>query len=394
MTVKLNIRNGMTERRDGVISMPWSAIVAASAGRLDVDTTSLRVTFDGRPMRWQLDDVSGTVSSRELVMWLEDVPGGDADYRTAVTPVVLIESGSSHSPAPRQGVTDTSNGVRLAGQALDVWISRLAEPWGNDQKWFANAATTVQISGREWLDANAGQFGWLNHDPEKRAMQLDRIHIARPPWDDYRPPFHTEVLHATDWTLVRFGTGPVRGWATFSSKIFPVTFRDMATETRHTYNCRVWRSIAMYGESNFLVDELSVRSEPPHANWHPALTFSARYFMSAHLGLVPDVGHYPHIPDWFGIGCDMPPYPAYGFATDAHVEQLSNPPFAFPRPRAEMHKAFSWRTGSAQKVRALHAFRFGARGAEIQKEIGDLWYEHLLKPLRAELAAQEMTRGA
>jgi hypothetical protein len=107
--------------------------------------------------------------------------------------------------------------------------------------------------------------------------------------------------------------------------------------------------------------------------------------MSAHLGLLPEIRRVPRIPDWFGIGSDMPPFLGYGFATDAHATACSNPPPYFPH---EEHKGFEWETGAARTIKSVHLFGLDMSPADIADAAGKTWYLQLLKPLRAHVVGE------
>jgi hypothetical protein len=226
-------------------------------------------------------------------------------------------------------------------------------------------------------------------------MQIDSVRIWRPPWDNYEPTAVDFSLFHEPWTYIAAGGGPVRCWATMASPQFRLDFRPLTAGARTAYNCQLIRTISLYADADYVIEDLRVRGTPVDSTaGEPGdLAFAAHYYMSANLSLLPQVVHYAHIPDWFGIGVDaswtMPRMPGYGFATDAHVTVVRNPPPGFPRPENEEHKAFGWSTDAAPRIKALHLFQFDTSPAKVADDIGKLWYAHLLEPLRGAPAKEQ-----
>jgi len=383
-SVQIAVTNPTPYERGGAVAVPWREI-AAVAPRLD--PRNVEVVYDGGVVPSQVDNVEGTDASRVLLISLARVPGGDEHYRKPTLAVVVRERREAGSFPDAALVQDTANGLRLEGSVLDVWISVDACPWNDNRTWFAGAASTIQVRKREFLDVNP-RFGWEGHDPEKRAMQVDRVRIWRPPWDDHEPSYCDFPLHDRDFEIIAHGAGPVRGWCTIASAPFRFEFRDLTSEKRRAYNCRLYRSISLFADSDLLLDELHVKATLENHGAPATLAFSARYFMSAHLGLLPEIRRVPRIPDWFAVGSDMPPHPGYGFATDAHASTCSNPPAFYPRPDDQLHKGYEWETGAARSIKSLHLFRLHVTPDEIADAAGKAWYLHLLKPLRARVVGE------
>jgi hypothetical protein len=255
--VKIAVTNPAPYERAGVAAVPWSDVLA-HAPSLTED--SVEVTYYGTRVPSQVDAVEKRGTSRMLVFSLP-LPAGDEHYRDPTTSVVVRAAEDPPRPPHAQIAKATGNGVRLANGLLDVWFSTKARPWDDERKWFAGAASTVQIEKREFLDANAG-FAWEGHDPEKRAMQIDRVRIWRPPWDEYEPAYCDFPMHDSDFELIACGAGPVRAWCTIASTAFDFDFGDLSEARRRAYNCRLYRTISLFAGSDFVFEELHVQATP------------------------------------------------------------------------------------------------------------------------------------
>jgi hypothetical protein len=108
------------------------------------------------------------------------------------------------------------------------------------------------------------------------------------------------------------------------------------------------------------------------------LIFMAQYFAHMDMGKEHCIYQFPFVPDWMAIGVFYAPYHGYGFATDAHVAgQVASLPYF------ENYKRFSWQLSASKMVRCLHLFMH-ENGGRFDNKIGQLWYEEIYKPLKAQ----------
>lgn len=363
---KLSIRNSSPYPRGGHVEIPWD-----QAGEWEV-------TIGGDDYPAQADAVNGPGNPLVLSFTVPSLPPG--------THKASVRRRSVQPQGPFPGAGARQGGVYLVNRWLDIWFSLSNQYLGHH--FFAAAAPTVQIQKFEFLDTDsANKNRFEGHDPEKRAMQLDYVRIWRPPWDHYEPPYCDFPLFNQPWTLLASGSGPVRAWATMVSPKFVFDFRALEGERRSSYNCYLYRTLSLFADAHYVMEDLRVSGTPAAGGAGVEFAFAANYYMSAELSIDPKIVHIPAIPDWFGIAPNwggVPKSPGYGFATDAHVTVVRNPPPGFPRPEDEEHKAFSWSTEAARHIRSLHCFRLETNPAAIADEAGKLWYMHLLEPLRGE----------
>ena len=110
--------------------------------------------------------------------------------------------------------------------------------------------------------------------------------------------------------------------------------------------------------------------------------------MNADFSLYAEIRRHPvEIADWFAIAAGVQPLQGYGFATDARVGEVWNPPHDYPDPDTA-HRAFSWELGAAASARCVHLFRTGMSAAELADSVGRCWYEYIYEPLRATLEVE------
>ena len=151
------------------------------------------------------------------------------------------------------------------------------------------------------------------------------------------------------------------------SSPFKYSYLDpLAGESRSLF-CSLRRVVSLYREANFVTDELSVRAARSEgAKPDTDLFFNARYFMQLDLGLVASPSRHFRIWDWFGISSDWDPWPAFGFATDAHCGPVLQGPPDYPYPDRK-HKAFSWELERADRAFCVHIFSRCGHWAQVEK---------------------------
>jgi len=396
MAVKLNIRNPSSWPRRGYVAIPWQPI----ARRLDLASPHLDLRGPtGTSLAAQIDVVDPADRERDTLVILLDreVPPGSDDYSQVVAQVEIkggppAAAGLAPQTAPAIGPehppADPPRGFKLANGKLEIWFNLLADTGDPSRNWFAGCATSVVVENGEMLDAfRQALFGWKGHDPEKRCLQIDRIRLPLCAWDER--PHRDELMFNRPYTLLSQSAGPVRTSAAIASAPFSYRYRDPVTDKDHDLECRLHRIISVYRDSDYLMEELSVRGMPvtggPGAR-PVKLRFAARYFAQMDMGLQPQLTRFWQVPDWFSVSCGWPPLQGYGFATDMHTTEFNNPPgdyyAADPGRRC---RAFSWELGAGSTVNCLHLFKHGGH-EELSRHAGHAWYEHIYKPLRAELA--------
>lgn len=349
------VSNPAPVARAGVLVARWEG--GRSAGGVTVFDEDLVLPA-------QLDSIDFADPSRDEVAFRLTrpiPPNGERVVR--IVPSAPVES----SPV---GVKVLPMGVRLESGGLAIWLQ--LHPVLPHGSWFGGAATSVELDHHEMLDASVAKFGWLAHDPEKRAMQLDRIRL----FADGGPS--TEVsLFDKPWRVAGMSAGPVRGGVTIVSP--PFRYRTADNQERE---CRIYRRLSLWADAEVVHDRLWLQ---PADGSTPPPEFAAGYFMMADLGIYPEIlRHPPAVSDWFVVAANVEPNQGYGFATNARVGAVSNPPAGHPNPQNE-HRAFSWELGASSYVQSLHLFRLGVTSGRLGDEAGKQWYDVIFKPLRATL---------
>jgi hypothetical protein len=388
----LPICNPTGERSATVVEI-WHEAVDGYEPPVDLDA--------GGGVTAQLDHVDKDDPQRsEIVLRFDKIAGGDSHYGKKTCEVTLTARKSRHSGPRDRTVAVFPNGVRFENRRMHVYFELKPQPWKDYRTFMAGSATNVEVYGTaqrpdgkeekfiEFLDANAGLWGFAHHDGEKRAMQIASICLPRPATDPLAP--HAEhTLFDKPYKVWAHGNGPVRSWVTLRSSSFDYTFHEPLTGTSRTLTCHLYRVISLWeADATYLTEELFVRTKVADDARPVDLAFSPRYFMSADLG--PRRGkivHYPAVPDWFSIHCDAEPKPGYGFATDVHARHVWNPPIGFPRPY-KPHLAYSWELGFSHRAHCLHLFRLNTTAEEMERLAGHYWYTHIYKPLRLPIPAR------
>lgn len=402
MALKLNLYNPTPDRaRVDYVVTPWFPI----SERTGIRPEELVVRDSaGDVLASQVDLIDPEDPRRAVLVFdlRRPVDPGDENY-TRATDHVTVERGDAAPQGPStlhthvDGEPGRETGFKLLNERLDVWFYLVPEPWDDGRGWFAGAATSVLLDGREALDAFVES--WLGHDPEKRCMQLDFITLSRPPWEPeqtQRVNFHDRRYRVVPGTVAR---GPVRAGVTIASEPFDYEFADPLTGERRRLTCELFRTISLPRRVNFVKEDLFIKARLAGATepWPAPLYFTAHYFTYIQMGMEPgtsyDIFHLPTVPDWFAISSYWNPYQGYGFATNAHASRVSNPHPDFPADLEEgARKTFSWWTLPHHDVSALHLFWFSQpdennkRPKSPQSQAGHAWYEFVFKPLAARIA--------
>lgn len=383
--VTLDLLNPSPYKRRGHVITPWRPIAEkAGAPR---DTFAPRVELknsEGKwvPVRAQVDRLDKNDSSRDqLVLALSDlIDPGDEDYGTpgSQARVYTGEKGDTAGPFAEQLAT----GITLLNERLELWINTSEGRLGAEHAVFGGAVTSVQLHKWEMLDA-FNRFRPDSHHPYKRCMQIDRIHMVRPPWDKQRS---FNVYPATShWEPVYVAHGAVRAIAVIASAPFAYECVD-ADGTPRTFDCRLHRSISLFEYADWVTDEMWLEGTPRGGGDPVLFWFSPRYFMLMELSLHPHIFRYPNHPGWFAItsSADVDPKQGYAFSTDAQAGPIWNPPLEYPDRDTE-HRAFSWELAPTRSAHSIHLFRLGTTPKDLADAAGYRWYDLAYKPIRAKL---------
>lgn len=396
--------------RGGHVAVAWSSLeLPGPAGAVRV------VDWEERVLPSQLDVFDPARPERsELSFTLaEPLPPGDPDY-TTTSRAVRVEVVDEAVGGEEVVAFATGEGVKLRNRRMEVWLPTVAAPGGGEHRWFAGSATSVVLFDEagdrvhEVLDAYGGVEGDLFlHDPEKRAMQLDRLEIPRAAWEDEAA--QSVPLYASDYETLVAGSGPVRAITTIVSAPFLHTLRQPAG-AEGTLTCRLYREITLEAGAQHLVERLRVRAREdgdPIEGGGTDLLFVGHYFAFMRFAGGAVLSRFPGIPGWFSLTSRKPAlsrkFHGYGFAADAHARAIECPA---PAPvRAEY--AVRWELEPSREARCLHLFRFhhpeeewgeGAsyrdylegelERAEVARRAseditGRAWYENVYKPIRA-----------
>jgi len=370
--LSLRLFNPSPYLRGGIITTPWQPIASAMelTGTKEISLTD----WNGSTLPAQVDVVDPTDPSRSVLVFAlaATLPPGSEHYTESSRSVTLRRTGPSSEPSAGPRVERTEDG------SLQLGNGRLAACFhlgGGDKKWFAGSATSVSLDGFEVLDL------WLGGiHPEKRGLQVDRVRLARPPWEDSEPQ---EVeLSTRSYRLLSQNHGPLRASLTLASEPFPFPCTNPWTGQESTLTCELYRVISLYAGADYLVEELYVKAAGKGAikPVHPC--FSLRYFTHMDMSFKPRIFRHAKVPDWFAVGYDEFPYPGYGFATDVHASEVSNPHPSYPI--GDQHKTFSWEILPARQARCVHLFMAGVP-QDFEHRAGHLWYEMIYKPLLAKI---------
>ena len=395
MSFKLELFNPSNYPRGGVVAVPWLPIAQTTG--ISPDRLLL---FDeqNRSLPLQIDQPDMSDRSHDkLCFLLQDlIPPGPEDY-SVPSAVLRAEEGvrSRQDGGGRIAVLgEPQRRVELCNQRLTVSLSLLAERELEKGKWYAGAADSVRLDGIEILDEFAARFHsgpseeqWKNHDPEKRCMQIDKLHFWNAPWEE--KPLHEVKIYEKSYRLASQCLGPVRATVMIVCPFY-YSYNDSSTGHPVQMECALHRILSMNvgADSDYVLEEIYVKGglaqmRGGHSNLSSTLSFAAHYFTNMDVGYSPVVYRYEHIPDWLAVGCPegnkFDPHPGYGFATDVHTASFSAPVPNYPN-KERAHRTFCWGLPPDKAVHCLHAFIRG-EPAGFGARTGRLWYEQIYKPL-------------
>ncbi len=385
----LHVFNPSRYPRRGYVATAWRPVYE----RAGIPEERVAVfDADGRQLDTQVHRADPDDPSRDaLVFWLDgDLRPLDEDF-AAPSAVFSVgererEMGSPPLRCEPEGPAGEERRVVLSNGRLTIFFELAPDPWRDGRGWYAGSATSALLEPdspdehlfvTDMLDA----FNFIvEHDQEKRCMQVDRVRLSLPAWAPAREtvfhPFHLP------YTLLSTSCGPVRASVCVASTPFEYRYSDPRGGER-AFSCRLRRVISLYREANYVTDELSVRGTQlgPGGPAPIDLFFDARYFMLNDLGRDCKPSNHFRIWDWFGLCSEYAPRPAFGFATDAHCSPVVQGPDDYP-DEGRSDKAFRWELERNDRALCVHLFaRCGAR--EIERHAGRAWYEQVYRPLWA-----------
>jgi hypothetical protein len=411
MPLTLHVFNPSDKDRLGQVQVPWEAFHK----RANIDENELVLKCGGKLLPYQIDEIDpDDPSSKMLVFSAGTIPR--SDNLPEPRPIAVIADKSKGVPDRRGSVPElidsklgmdiTGNGIKFTNKALAVWFNLNPKLDRDGQGWYAGAATSVQLYGKEILDAfNDDPFF---HDVEKRCMQLDFVELFRPSWEPRHywdlPLVQKKELIDRPYHVVSSSVGPVRVSVTIASDRFDYSYRDPFTsETRHL-ECRVFRVINVYAGAEYIVEDLFVKAIPQNgiaATDYVHLYFVAHYF--SYLSFLElSISRFDFVPDWFVVSNLLwPRFQAYGFATDRHTAPIEHPHKPFPNADTE-RCSFSFNLFPCKVAKCLHSFmrldpavenvdpydkeRYSAARRHFEDRAGALWDEHIYRPLWVTLA--------
>ncbi len=176
----------------------------------------------------------------------------------------------------------------------------------------------------------------------------------------------------------------MRASITIASEPFDYMGAEPDTGNNRHFVCELYRVISLYAGADYLIEELFVKAKPKGEEDRIIgekqvvnLYFAARYFAYMNMGQTEDIQQVFPLPDWFAVGSTVHPYPAYGLATDVHIDTLTHP--------LEGNKSrFSWQLLPGKSAKCLHLF-MRDQLEEFDARVGNLWYELFYQPLKADI---------
>ncbi len=380
--------------RRGHVSIPWQAIAEEFQIPPEELVLSELRDLSHTQIAAQVDKIDPDDRTRDtLVFSLPKAIAPTSDSQMLASAFVKVDRGQ---PMPRElgepslevvyGSVGEVRGVRLVNSRLIVWFNLIPAPEDNERNWFSGSATSVQLDHQELLDPfRAARGEWLGQDPEKRCMQIAELLLPGPPHP--KSPYYHVSLFNHSYRLVSQSSGPVRASITIASEPFDYIGADPVTGNNRHLVCELYRVISLYAGADYLIEELFIKGKPKGEEDKMIdgpeivnLNFATRYFAHMDMGYTEDIEPVFPVPDWFAVGSTALPYPAYGFATNLHVDSVTH-----PYEGNESH--FSWQLLPGKYAKCLHLFMRG-QPQGFDARVGHAWYEMIYKPLVAKIYQQ------
>jgi hypothetical protein len=379
------------------VFVPWAQVSAADPS-LSSETVSAR-TADGAPVpcdvvRWGADKQAlavhvehplapaSTLGAEPLVIELGD--WGDAaavsdesrglqlERYDHPEPDVVPEDGRAD---PQEELSDVCR-IRMVNRQLNVWFD-LGDHFG--KRWFAGAASSVQLDALEMLDNPRTNF--QEHDPEKRCMQIDLLSVSRPGWEC--PSTDAYPLFAQRYSLVDYASGPVGVSVTIASPVHMYRFSDPFAGREREIRWILYRRLSLYGGVNYVNEEVWMRGETLDREQPLDLCFTARYFSYMEMGEEPHLSEFIDVPGWRAISMPHDPRQGYGFVTSARTGSVNYPHPGYPNPE-KRHRTFSWEVGPCRSYRCMHLFH-RSEPEQMVRRTERAWRELFAQPLTVDV---------
>jgi hypothetical protein len=401
----LTLRNPSPYARGGVVVRAWQPI-AQLLGRNTRSASVLRELQPGepdtklRPLGAQVDVLDPDDPERtQLAFALDGVIGrGDEHYVTPNGRVRVRAGGEEPATGTATVEVDSDYGVKLRNEYLELWVNtakkRHPEVLEDFHAGSVSYVTLFRHPHRDHpvfsknrfdaLDGERSMVTW-DRDPEQRAMQIDRVHLVRPPWDERGSLDAFPYMNA--WTVKHASQGPVRAIVTIASAPFEFDCKDVDGSER-VMNCTIFRALSIYSGEEFIGDEIWVKAVDTKTKKARRVWFTAGYFMRVNLTADRDFFRYPDHPGWFMISSLNDPYHGYAFATDARASTIWSPPLDYPH-RGAGHAAYAWEIGPTRVAHNFHAFRAPTDRRELSALAGAMWYHLAFKRIRATLEGEQ-----
>ena len=390
----LAIFNPSNYLRGGYVTLPWEPI----SKKFQIPPEELILSdlrdLSHTPINAQVDRIDPEDPSRDtLVFSLAKpiYPGSESDR--LASGFIRLDRGK---PIPKElgeayvdvvyGASKQVRGVRLVNSRLIVWFNLIPAPEDNECNWFSGSASSVQLDHQELLDPfRAAKGEWLGQDPEKRCMQVSELLLPGPPHPK-SPHYHVSLFNHS-YRLISQSSGRARASITIASEPFDYIGTDPVTGASRHLVCELYRVISLYAGVDYLIEELFLKGKTKAAedriiDSSPIVNvdFAARYFAHMDMGKTENIEQvFPRM-DWFAVGSIAPPYPAYGFAADVHIDSVTH-------PHEGKQNCFSWQLLPGKSAKCLHLFmRNQAEGFDAR--VGHAWYEMIYHPLKAQIYSE------
>ncbi len=288
-----------------------------------------------------------------------------------------ININKSHSSSyPRieivWGPDGEARGVKLSNGKLSVWLNLIPvleesapEESENKRNFYAGSATSVLIGNREMLDFfRSEEEGvlfppskpyWMNHDLEKRCMQLDKIQL----WDKIHEKWSDSYqLFDKTYEIISHSIDP-RG-VSIKMASSPFGFSDSDNKSQY----RLYRIITLRKDTNYVEEDLYVSKVELSAN-KPQPTsdimgkeqltqFKAHYFTFIDLHFCPELVMH-RLNQGFAMVSLQHPHPYYVFMSNVGLDHHEHPTTDYP-DKSKDDNTFSWVLSGGQYAKCLHGF--------------------------------------
>jgi hypothetical protein len=384
----LAIFNPCNYWRGGYVTIPWRSLYQQF--QIPAEELVLK-QIDGSSrtdLPLQIDRVDPEDPSRDTLVFLlaKPIPPSGENNLT-VSAFVEVDRGKSafkqQSSIPSLEIVRGSNGeergVRFVNNRLIVWFNLVPAPENDGRNWFAGSATSVQLDHQEILDQFSAVTGqWMNQDPEKRCLQVDRIQLDLKVSESQLLPCYEIALYDRPYQLISHCSGPIRTSITIASEPFDYHQLDPNTNEQRYLKGRLYRILSLYKDADYITEELFIKAKPQEEQDENGSTkqldFAAWYYAYMDMSQQPQIYQKPN---WFAVGSSYEPYAGYGFATNIPIDSTTY-------PSQDIDRRFSWKLLPAKSIKCLHLFmRSPLKDFDLRTE--KYWYELIHKPLETEV---------